>query len=210
MGLVYSTLPRCQAVIYMKTSNTTTGPIVAEFCGLLPDVDARTRVRQRIRQLLEDRGQTNRALGKWLGHGDQWVSNLLAGRFALSLDEIDRVAAFLNVPPSEIIRLSDDPWELNPTEMRVVRALRMLPPVIRDHLVTLADYLIGATPEEVNLLRQIRQLTADELRMIEHWIDVTLLAQGTEPALAVPADLLASTVPRVAPRRRTRAGGSKR
>lgn len=150
--------------------------------------DARTRVRQRIKRLLEDRGQTNRALGKWLGHQDQWVSNLLAGRFALSLDELDRVALFFRVPPSEIVRMSDEPWELAPTEMRVVRALRMLPPAVRDHLVTLADYLIGATPEEVELLKSVRQLSDEDVRVLEAWMKLRIQlrdnALGTLPTPA--------------------------
>lgn len=167
--------------------------------------DARTRVRQRIKRLLEDRGKTNRAFGQWLGHKDGWVSSLLAGRFSLSLDELDRTAQFFNVPPSEIVRMSDDAWELSPTEMRVVRALRMLPPTVRDHLVTLADYLIGATPEEVELLKRVRQLTGDELRRVEHWIDVTLLSQEIEPALALPTDLAVTNATHGKRARRSRA-----
>src|SRR3990167_7836890 len=164
--------------------------------------DAATRVRQRIARLLDDRGHTQRALAKALGHGDQWASNLLSGRSQLTWDDLDKVAKFLNVPPSEIVRVSEDPWELTPTEMRTVRALRMLPPLVRDHLVTLADYLIGATPDEVELLKRVRQLTPAELRRIEHWIDVTLLAQGSAPALATHADLQATSAVRAASARR--------
>ena len=39
-------------------------------------------------------------------------------------------------------RDEDELWELRPTEMRLVRAVRALPPVLRDHLVTLAEYLV--------------------------------------------------------------------
>lgn len=170
------------------------------ICVLLhyPDMnpDARTRVRQRIVRLLEDRGKTQRAFAKALGHGDQWASNLLSGRFSLSLEDFDSAAKFLGVPASELVRVSDEPWELSPTEMRVVRALRMLPPAVRDHLVMLTDYLIGATPDEVELLKRVRQLTTEELRQIEHWIDVTLLAQDVEPKLATHGDLKATTAPR--------------
>jgi len=141
--------------------------------------DARTRVRQRIRRLLDDQGKTNRALAKWIDHREQWVSNMLAGRFPLSLDEIDRVALFLNVPASELIRHSEDPWELSPTEMRMVRALRMLPTSVRDHLVMLADYLIGVTPAEVDLLTQIRQLTEDEKDGMQNYLRaMKLTAEG--------------------------------
>lgn len=140
--------------------------------------EARTRIRQRIRRLLEDRGKTNRALAQWLGHGDQWVSNLLAGRFSLSLDELDRVAKFFNVPPGEIVRTSDEPWELSPTEMRVVRALRMLPPPVRDHYATLLDYTIGTTPDEIGLLTRIRELSEENLAVVERWIDLKRFEQA--------------------------------
>lgn len=166
--------------------------------------DAPTRVRQRITRLLEERGLTNRALAKVIGHTDQWVSNLLAGRMLLSLRDLDAIAKALNVPPGEIVRVADEPWELSPTEMRVVRALRMLPPAVRDHLMLLADYLIGATPDEVELLKRVRQLTPDQLRRIEHYMDVELLRQDTAPSLASHADLRATTAMRAPQARRTR------
>lgn len=155
---------------------------------MLPD--AATRVRQRIARLLEDRGQTQRALARALGHGDQWASNLLSGRSQLTWDDLDKVAAFLRVPPGEIVRVSDEAWELSPTEMRVVRALRMLPPSIREHLVTLADYLIGTTPEEIELLRKIRQLKPEEIQTFERWIGVTLLRLGDGSTSGSRADLV--------------------
>lgn len=136
--------------------------------------DPRTRIRQRIKRLLEDRHRTQRQLAKWLGHGDQWASGLLSGKTPLMLDELDRVALFFRVPPGEIVRISDEPWELAPTEMRVVRALRMLPPAVRDHLVTLADYLIGATPEEVELLKKVRLISDEDVRVMENWLNLRI------------------------------------
>jgi len=165
--------------------------------------DARSRVRQRIKWLLEKRGQTGRAFGEWMGHKDQWVSNLLAGRFALSLDEIDRAASFLNIPPSDLIRVSDDDgYELSPSERRVVSAMRMLPAPVRDHLMLLADYLVGVTPAEVELLAQLRKLTPDEIRQVTHWTDVTLFGRYKPPtpaSLDAPAPITAQ--PASPPRR---------
>lgn len=181
-------------------------------CALLPahmPETPRTRVRQRIKRLLEDRGKTQREFARWLGHGDQWASNLLRGEFSLSLDQIDRVAAFFKVPPSEIIRVSDEAWELSPTEMRVVRALRMLPPPVRDHLVTLADYLIGTTPEEVDLLQRIRALNADNLDVIERWIEMKLFEQGRGPAAPDRAARLQEVAP-PAPRARRTPGDARK
>ncbi len=167
--------------------------------------DARTRIRQRIKRLLEQRGQTNRAFAKWLGHGDQWASNLLAGRFALSLDELDRAASFLNVPPSDLVRLSDaDGVELSPSERRVVEAMRTLPTPVRDHLMLLADYLVGVTPAEVELLATLRRLGPDELRRVSHWADVQVTGRGTGPVLVDPGDPAQEETPRVLPTRRKR------
>ena len=170
---------------------------------------ASTRVRQRIARLLDDRGQTQRSLARALGHGDQWASNLLSGRSMLAWDDLDKVAAFLNVPPSELVRVSDDPWELTPTEMRAIRAMRMLPPSVRDHLVTLADYLVGTTPDEVEILKQVRELSDENRRLVERWIDVTLRGQGTESRQVTPDDLRETAAPRVAPIRHTRHARAK-
>lgn len=149
-------------------------------------LDPATRVRQRIARLLEDRGFTQRQMAKSLGHGDQWASNLLSGRSQLTWDDFDKVAKFLRVPPSELVRLSEDAWELTPTEMRVVRALRMLPVIVRDHLVTLADYLVGATPDEVELLAQVRALTEEEMQGLQHYLDTMRRASGVPHRTTTP------------------------
>src|SRR3990167_100347 len=167
---------------------------------------ARTRVRLRIKHLLEERGKTQRLFAKALGHGDQWASNFLRGEFALSLDQIDAAAAFLGVPPSELVREGGDPWELSPSEMRVVRAMRMLPPPVRDHLVTLADYLIGVTPEEVELLNRIRTLTADNLQVVDRWIEMKLFEQARGPAAPDRDAPPLVVAPPTMPTRRTRSG----
>ena len=149
--------------------------------------NARERVRLRIKRLLEERGKTQRMFAKALEHGDQWASNFLRGEFALSLDQLDAAAAFLGVPPSELVRQGEDAWELSPSEMRVVRALRMLPPPVREHMVTLTDYLVGTTPDEVELLRRIRNLGIENLHVVEQWIDLKLLEQVRGQAARGPA-----------------------
>lgn len=189
---------------FQKKSVTSTTTVV--YSGSMGIPDAKTRVRQRIKRLLEDRGATQRQLAQWLGHGDQWVSNLLAGRHALSLSELDRVAAFFKVPPGEIVRMSEEPWELSPSEMRMMRALRMLPEVVRDHLVTLADYLIGATPDEVEHLKTYRDLSAENQRTVERWTDVLLRAQARELDAGGLDALLREVEPPAAPMTHSRQG----
>lgn len=166
-------------------------------------VNAAQRVSARIKQRLEELGWTGRRFAKELGHGDPWISGLLANRFALSLAELDKAASVLNLPPSELVRLSDAAWELSPSEKRLVRGLRVLPPVIRDHIILLVEYLIGVTPEEVTLLQKVRRLSAPELKKVDHWIDVTLLSRSLEPETAAPLDFPSTSQPPAAPIRRT-------
>lgn len=148
----------------------------------MADVNARERVRARLRQALADKGLSGRAFGKRLGHGDQWVSNLLNGKFALSLDELDATASIVGRTPSDLVRREEDElWELRPTEMRLVRAVRGLPPALRDHLVTLAEYLIGVVPDEIDFLNAYRLLTPEEQLRVRHGVDVLLATQNVVP-----------------------------
>lgn len=176
--------------------------------GLLPPLgmtwDIRTRVRQRIARLLEDRGFTNRLYAKKVDHREQWVSNLLNGKFTPKLDELDKLAAPLGVPASELVRHAEDLWELNPTEMRVIRAVRQLPPAVRDHLVTLADYLMGVTPDEIDLIRRIRALEGADRVVIEKWLEVRLRLPDIQPNAVRPADTLSVATPPAGRSRRPR------
>lgn len=147
------------------------------------EVNAARRVSARIKQRLEELGTTNRAFGQSLGRNDAWVSSLLSNKFDLLLRELDRVASVLRLPAGELVRFSDEAWDLTPTEMRVVRSLRMLPPVVRDHIMLLADYLVGATPPEIEFLQRVRRLEDEDRRRIVHWVDVSL---GASPTTARP------------------------
>lgn len=157
------------------------------------NANARERVRQAMRRKLDRLGMTNRAFGKMFsankgqGHGDQWVSNLLQGKHALSLEELDEAARALKCRASDLVR--DDTEEavfLNPMEQRLIRALREVPHVIRDHFLTLAEYLLGVAPDEIDHLLEFRQLTADEQVKVRHWTHAVLLAQEPPPVVEVP------------------------
>jgi transcriptional regulator with XRE-family HTH domain len=151
------------------------------------DVNARERVRTRLRHLLGERNLTGRALGQRLGHGDQWVSNLLNGRFGLKLEELDAVAQAVGTTPSELVKRPDDDVDvLTPSERRVLRALRALPPAVRDHLIILADYLVGVMPDEIELLSIYRSLTPNERQRLDHAAHVLKLSQGVESRVTKP------------------------
>lgn len=157
--------------------------------------NARERVRLSIRRRLSEFGMTGRAFGRAFsandgkGHVDTWVSGLLNGQFGLSLDELDEAARILKTTPSELVRSEYDHAEyLTPSERRVVLAVRKLPPPIRDHFLLLAEYLIGVAPEEIDLLRDFRDLTDDERARVRHWIHVVRIAREPVPALAILPD----------------------
>lgn len=148
----------------------------------MADVNARERVRVRLRNFLLDKGISGRAFGKRLGHGDQWVSNLLNGKFSLGLDDLDAAAKIVERTPSDLVRKDEDElWELRPTEMRLVRAVRELPPALRDHLVTLAEYLVGVVPDEIEFLNAYRLLTPEEQVRVRHGVEVLLVTQTAAP-----------------------------
>lgn len=178
---------------------------------IAPPVDKqpRTRIRQRIKRLLEDRGMTQGTFAREVGHGDQWASNLLTGAFTLTMDDLDRVAKVLHVPPGEIVRVSEEPWELTPTEMRVIRALRMLPPPVRDAWAMMTDFLIGATPEEADHLVVLRELSEKNQRTLKRWAQALRRQQALGLDEADPPDLPGTVEPPRAQSPRTR-GARKR
>lgn len=150
------------------------------------DVKTSTRVRDRVRILLAEQGLTNRAFGKRVGHGDQWVSNLLAGRVKLKgLDVLDLFASALGTLPSDLVRRDgEESWTLTPSEMRLLRAVRALPLAIRDHLRVLAEYLMGVAPEEIDLLTEFRKLAADEQERVRQSVAFLRMPQNVVPRTA--------------------------
>lgn len=162
---------------------------------LSPPPNARERVRLAIKRRLDETGMTGRAFGRAFsandgkGHGDQWVSNLLADKHTLSLDELDEAARILKTKATELVRSEYERAEfLRPEEQDLIDALRKVPPVIRDHLTTLAEYLVGVAPDEVDLLDEYRELSAAEQIRIRHWIHVTRLSAAPAPGLELLPD----------------------
>ena len=146
--------------------------------------NAAERVSRRIWQRLHERGVTGRALAQRLNHGDGWSTGIKQGKWALGLDELDEAATFLQLTPSELVRNdSNELVELRPTEQRLLRAVRQLPPVLRDHLVTHAEFLAGVSPPELEFLLAYRQLTPEEQRRIQHGVDVLRATQSAAPRI---------------------------
>lgn len=159
------------------------------------DVNARERVRLAIRDRLNAIGMTGRAFGKAFsansgkGHVDTWVSSLLKGQFALSLDELDEAARILKTTTATLVKHPLETAEyLTPTEHRILEAVRLFPASIRDHFLTLAEYLVGIAPSEIDHLMAWRELTQTEQERFEHLIRATRIAREPLPGLSVLPD----------------------
>lgn len=152
--------------------------------------NAAGRVRDRIRKRLSELGMTQREFAKRLHHLDGWASGLLGEhpRFDIALNDLDEVAEAIKLTPGDLVRSDEDAWDLRPSEKRLVRAVRELPPPIRDHLIILAEYLVGVSAANMPLMRKIDELMPDERRRIEHWVDVTLQSPAHERAVEAPRD----------------------
>jgi hypothetical protein len=181
--------------------------------------NARERVRAAIQQRLDDLRITNRAFGKAFscnggkGHKDSWVTGLLKGSYALSLDELDEAAHTLKTTAAQLVKSDLEQAEyLTPSEHRIIEAMRMIPPAVRDHYLLLAEYLIGVLPDEIEMLQGFRDLTPDQQRDVRHSIRVLRISRRPLPDLAIVPGVQ-DTVGRPTDaehRSRTRAGQRRR
>jgi hypothetical protein len=153
-------------------------------------------VRRALKDRLVEIGMTGRAFGKAFsanegkGHVDTWVSGLLNGQFGLSLDELDEAARIVKMTPAALVQSDYEHAEyLTPTEHRIVQAMRALPASIRDHVLMLAEYLIGVAPDEIDMLEEYRELAAEEQTRVRHWMHVTRISREPAPGLAILPDL---------------------
>jgi hypothetical protein len=112
---------------------------------------------------------------------------VLTGKAGLSLDKLDDVAHALKMTVSELVRKDGyEPDVLRPSEVRLLRAIRRLPVPIRDHLIILADYLVGVMPDEIDLLTLFRKLRPEFQERLFHAAEVLQLTQ-TDEARSAPS-----------------------
>lgn len=158
-------------------------------------MNASERVRLALKHRLDRLGITNRAFAKLFsanggkGHGDQWASHLLSGKFSLSLDELDEAARAVKVSPTDLVKVDyEEAMFLAPLEQRLIRAMRDLPPAISDHILTLAEYLVGVAPAEIDHLMEFRRLSVEGKTRVQHWTHAALLSEEPMPGIGVPDD----------------------
>lgn len=182
----------CREIVEMLQEQSVSDGFVVVYGLTMPapgEANARERVRLRIIERLNDLGMTGRDFAKHFGHKDGWINAIRDGRNRLNLDDLDIAARVLKTTPGDLVRRGHEAWDLRPTEMRLMRAFRELPPTIQDYLVTLADYLVGVLPDEVVLLNEYRELTAKQQARIRHWTHVMLIAGEPDQGSEAPADL---------------------
>ena len=146
------------------------------------DVNPAERVRLRVVQRLSELRWTKRELGQKMGgKGDAWAGAVWKGKIKFQLKDLDELARVLKMPVAALVKRDDDEAEfLSPSERRLLRAVRALPVPVRDHLIVLADYLVGVMPEEIELLSLYRTLTDEERQRLNHAAQVLKMSQHVE------------------------------
>lgn len=144
--------------------------------------DPAERVRRRALHRIHELGLAKRELGKRMdGKKDAWANEVLKGEIKFQLKDLDLLARALKTTAAALVKSEDEDAEyLTPSERRLLRAIRALPMAVRDHLIVLADYLVGVMPEEIELLTLYRSLTEEERERLEHAAHVLKLSQGVE------------------------------
>lgn len=123
------------------------------------------RARERLRLALDSDNWTQRELAKRVGKSQPWLQKILTGENALRLDDLDRVAAALGIPPGELIRDGGNELvEIAPTELQAVRALRAMSVEVRLHCVAVlsAAAQSGQTSEKARQPARYRSGTKPE------------------------------------------------
>lgn len=150
--------------------------------------DAKTRVRSRIRARLDELNMTGRELANAVfgefgkPKSDAWISGVLSGAQALSLDDLDAVADKLNLPPSELVRDDDSELrEIRPHEMRLLRHYQSWPAPIQERWLRILDYfsMVTADAEAAKLLDVWKGLSLRERKELRRLLQQ--LQSGTIP-----------------------------
>lgn len=129
---------------------------VGKTGGSAPE-NAAQRVLRRISDHLDKhkdrpRGyrKDQRGLAKHLGMAESSLSELLDGAAKRGLlVRLDKIAEYLNVPPSMLVHRNDtNRMELREEEHRLVVLFRDLPADLQDHVLDVFGYFAGLLPEE--------------------------------------------------------------
>lgn len=137
---------------------------------------AAARVRRRIAEWVKREGHGSRkrlaeAVKGMYGQSRSgaWVTDLIDGPEKkgqdLRLRDLDAVAAFLGVPPGELVARDGHEYiEVTPTELKLVRYFRTLPVVVQQHMVAYLDFLFAAHERELAQIKHEREAKTDRAK----------------------------------------------
>ena len=170
-----------------------------------PPANAAERVRQRVRDLLDQEGRdpegqrrTRAGLARWIPKSAASVTqkiNVPDGKRKFGLDELDRIAKYFDVSPGELVAYEDSAFhELRPAERRWLTHYQNLPRAQRDAFLGLLDYFMAASPAETRLHRivsQLRRLSDEDLQHFEWHVNETVRLSSGAPSTATARALRA-------------------
>lgn len=102
-------------------------------------------MKNRIKELRDNRGLSLDDLANRVGTTNQQVSHLELGKRRLTADWMDRLANALDCRPWELIEETPPP-DLDPRERRILDLFKRVSPAERDALLLLAASLAGEKP----------------------------------------------------------------
>jgi transcriptional regulator with XRE-family HTH domain len=125
------------------------------------------RVRQRIRTLVDQKDVNHEALGKYLGLSRSAVTRLLNDGGGIALDHIERLCAFFQITPAELMAEPGAVIQpVSPLEATIIAHLRQMTELERRSLLTLLDRPTAITrPRRAGLGRVM--LTTREQELID-------------------------------------------
>ena len=154
--------------------------------------DIQARIRQRIRERLDELRMTQRELAKAVGHTDAWISGILDGYQGLNWGDFDAVVDTLQLSPADLVRRDEDAVrEISPREMRLLRYYQDWPDSIKDYWLEVMAFFAASVPdsEAALLLSHLRRTPRSLRTPVMRWLG-HLLEEGIPPALL--ADVVAA------------------
>lgn len=177
------------------------------------EVTPSERARERLRSALDRDIWTQREFARKIGKSQPWLVKILSGENALRLDDLDAVAAVLQMPAAELIRDNENALlELRPSEVRAIRALRRLPTSLLNPVLLILDAIAGnlhlsdnagqsrGQRKHTNAQRshggtQISSDAATELRRLRSYLTTLSVDLGSAIAGTLPAGTVATARP---------------
>ena len=96
----------------------------------------------RIRELRQELGLSQEALGNRIGVTKVTISDLERGKMRLDVDYMRRIAHALDVELADLLPTSDNPGALSADERKLIDRLREATPDLREQVHKVADVIL--------------------------------------------------------------------